>query len=397
MIKMRRIWILLIAALMAISTAAMSSSVNGTTVQGQGGCRVGHFNYTNGFAQGEFVNFNIDSQSGEIQNYVVNGTTVFESVTYENKTVGNVWVKGASLFYYGRGASLNISWSQQPQQPKFKYMWRFLHAHDNPAGVLHIVVYGQDKITYKLASQINAEITSKHMIVINGAISGVLIFTGSASINGDQITVSLGNANYTFGDYTFRGGSVTFIRTDDWQVPQNVKNKIINGIKDGRVAGQIDISSGGSSDFMNYTYDFHASVSVNMNSINVVVSSENHSGKVIVINVDKNKLQYNSNHKIVVKIDGREAKISTDTDVLAGGNENKYTVINGTAEVTVIIYISHFSSHTLTIESESVSSSGTNENSGGNSFTSWLLNPILIVIIVVIIVIIIVAVIIKKR
>ena len=392
--KMSKIWILVIAALMMIPAATMTYGVHGMTMQGQGGCRVGHFNYTNGVAQGDFVSFNIDSHTGEIQNYVVNGTAVFESVSYENETSGSVWVKGASLFYYGMGASLNISWAQQP---KFKSMWRFLHAHDNPAGVLHIVVYGQDNITYKLASGLNAEITSNHMIMINGAISGVLIFTGSASINGNQITVSLGNTNYTFGDYSFRGGSVIFIRTDDWQIPSNVREKIINGIKDGKVAGQIDISGRGESDFMNYTYDFHASVSVSMNSISVVVSSENHTGKVVVINVDKNKLQYDSSHKIVVKIDGKEATNTTVTNVLAGGSEYKYAVINGTAEVTVVVYVPHFSSHTLTIESQSTTGGTSKNSSTGTSLINWLENPIVIAIIAVVIIAIIAAVIIAKR
>ncbi len=392
--KMNKIWILMIAALMVIPAAAViTHGANGMTMQGHGGCRVGHFNYTHGFAQGEFVSFNIDSQSGEIQNYEVNGTTVFESVTYENETTGNVWVKGASLFYYGMGAPLNISWLQQPK----KSMWRFLHAHDNPAGVLHIVVYGQDKITYKLASGVNAEMTSNHMIMLNGPISGVLIFTGSASISGDQVTVSLGNTNYTFGDYSFRGGSVIFIRTDDWQIPSNVRQKIINGIKDGKVAGQIDISGEGSSDFMNYTYDFHASVSVNMNSISVVVSSENHTGKVVVINVDKNKLQYDENHRIVVKIDGNKAMNTTVTDVLAGGNTYKYAVINGTAEVTIIVYVSHFSSHTLTIESQSIGGSSSGSSSTESSVINWLENPIVITIIVVVIIAIIAAAIIARR
>ena len=392
---MNKIWIVLIAALMVLPVAAIASESSAMNSQWQGGCMVGHFNYTNGFAQGEFVSFNINPQNGEIQNYVVNGTTVFESVTYENETTGRVWVKGPSLFYYGQGAALNVSGMEQP---KLKFMWRFLHVHDNPAGVFHVVVYGQDMITYKLASGLNAEITGKHLIMINGAISGVLIFTGTAQVNGDQITVKLGNANYTFGDYTFHGGSAVFIRTDGWQIPQDVKEKIINGIKDGKVAGQVDVSGRGSSDFINYTYDFHANVDVSTSGVNVVVSSENHTGKVVVINVDKSKLQYDASHKIVVKIDNKEVKASTVNDVLTGGSDSKYVVINGTSEVTVMVYVSHFSSHTITVESQS--ESGTSSGSGtstGSDILNYLENPIVLVIIIVIIIAIIAAVIIAKR
>ncbi len=384
---MKKLWILIIAGLMMIPATAMVSSAN--EMEHQTGCYVGHFNYSSGSVQGEFVSFNINPESGEIQNYEVNGTMIFESVTYQNDTTGNVWVKGASLFYYGQGATLNIS---NFEHPKMNFMWRFLHAHDNPAGVLHIVVYGGDVITYKLASGLNAEPMGKHMVIINGSASGVMIFTGTASVSGDEIKVTLGNLNYTFGKYVFHGGSVVFIRTDDWQIPSRVKEKIINGIKEGKVAGQIDVSGKGTTDFVNYTYDFHASVQMKKNGMSVFVSSENHTGKVVVINVDKSKLQYDSHHKIVVKVDGREAKMTTDTDVLAGGTENKYVVINGTGEVTILVYVSHFSSHTIDIESQSTGASST----GTINVVKWMENPLVIVAIVAVIAVV-AAIIIKRR
>ncbi len=342
----------------------------------------GHFNYTSGSADGKFVNFNIDSNTGVINNYQVNGTTVFTSVSYENETHGNVMVKGANLFYYGIGAEMN--WSNMNH--KFGYMWRFVHSHDNPAGVLHIVVYGQDTITYRLGNGITAEKSGNHTITLDGSVAGILVFTGNAHVNGSEISVKLGTGEFNFGNYTYKGGSAIFIRTGAWHMKREIKEKIINAIAEGKVGGELHV--GRYTDFTNYTYGFHARVQQEeKNRVQITVDSENHEGKVVMIDVNKSSMQYDSQHQIVVKIDGKEIKMSSETDVLAGGSEGKYAVVDNGNTVTILVYVPHFSEHTVDVESQS---SNPIEVMG---------NPIYLgVIIAVVIIVIIAAVaIIKKR
>ncbi len=379
---MKKMWILVLAAIIAIPV--VPAIATGGNMHYSGGCQIGQFNYTNGFAAGKYVSFQIDDKTGEIENYKVNGTSVFQSVTYENETYGNVWTRRAVLFYYGMGEKINFT---NPTQGKMNFMWRFMHIHDNPAGVFHMVVYGEDTVTYKLASGIDAIKTGNHVITLNGTISGILIFTGNAKIGSNEISITLGTKNYTFGNYEFKGGSVIFIRTGAWNIPSKIKEKVINAIQQGKMGGEMDINEK-ANDFINYTYGLHANLKVReKNNIQIAVSSENSEGKAIMINVDKSTMNYDEHHNIIVKIDGNKIKMTNENDVLAGGNEGKYAVVDNGNSVTILVYIPHFSSHTLNVESQETSSiSGT--------IGSLIGNPVILAAIAIIIILIIAGVII---
>ncbi len=342
---------------------------------------VGGFNYSNGVANGTFVDFKIDPRTGEISNYEVNGTAVFTEVSYENETTGSVEVNGPVLWYYGLGTQVN--WSDH--NPKWNTMWRFLHVHDNPAAVFHIVVYGQDTITYKLASGESAKVTGNHTVQINGTVQGTLIHTGKATVEGNVIKIKIGENNYEFGNYTYKGGSVIFIRNNAWHFRERVRNMIIKAIAEGKMGGELRIGSNGKHDFVNYTYGFHAMVkNEEKNHISVTVESENHEGKVVMITVDKNNLQYDSSHKIVVKLDGQELQMTSENDVLAGGSEGKYAVIDGGNEVTLMVYVPHFSEHTLDVESQPTS--GVAEIMGNPMLMGAAIAIVLIIVIAAIII-----------
>ena len=364
----------------AMLLVAMPSMVygGGMSAHGDMGVMFGGFNYSSGYANGTFVDFKIDPATGEVSNYEVNSTVVFKSVEYENSTTGKITVKGPVIWYYGVGTKIN--WSNH--NPGFESMWRFIHIHDNPAAVFHIVVYGEDTITYTLGDGITADKVGNHTIELSGAMNGALIYTGKARIENGKIMITLGDRNYEFGNYTYRGGSVIFIRTHAWKFSERVRNKIMAAIAEGKMGGEIRISGSGE-DFVNYTYGFHAKVEMHeKNRIRLRVDSDNHEGKVMMITVNREDLQYDENHRIVVKLDGKELKYTSDSEVLAGGNEGKYTVINGTSEVTVLVYIPHFSEHEVDVSSEPKSIS--TEIMGNPMYMGAIIAVILLVIIAIV-------------
>ncbi len=346
---MKKVIIMVVAFAMLLAAVPTIASAGGMHHDEEEHMLFGGFNYTDGAAQGTFVSFSIDPNTGEVSNYAVNGTTVFSQVTYENDTNGEVEVNGPVLWYYGFGTQVN--WSNH--NPRWNTMWRFIHVHDNPAAVFHIVVYGEDTITYRLASGESAKVTGNHTIVINGTVQGTLIFSGKATVEGNEIKIKIGESNYEFGNYTYKGGSVMFIRTNAWHFRERVRNMIIRAIAEGKMGGEIRVGENGKSDFVNYTYGFHARIThQETNRLRLTVESESHEGKVVMITVDKDKLQYDSSHKVVVKLDGKEIRMTSEDEVLAGGSEGKYAVIDGENEVTVMVYVPHFSEHTVDVESQ---------------------------------------------
>ena len=383
---------LMFFAVLAGAVSAETGDMHGNGPSGSHGgmgIGIGSFNYSNGVAKGRFVDFDINPESGVITNYQVNGTTVFSGVSYSDSTTGKVMVRGASLMYFGLGEHIEPPANWSHNNTIFKSSWLMLHAHDNPAGILHIVEYGENTITYTLGNGITAEKTSNHTVSINGTVHGVLVFTGSASVTGKQVIINLGTNDFQFGNYTYRGGSVVFIRTSLWHFNEKLRQKIMNAIANGKVGGEIMIH-GNREDFMNYTYGFHAQVmKEEQNMVKIQVQSESHMGKVVLIDINKTQMQYNSNHKITVKIDGNELKMTSETDVLAGGTEGKYAVVDNGNFVTVMVYVPHFSEHTVNVESQP-----------SNSLVESVLSNSLFIgaiIAIIVIIAIVAAVIIKKR
>jgi len=377
--------VVLIMALGLFSTTPSANSARG--MYSDGHRNIGNFSYSNGVAGGEFVNFNINEQTGEVSNYKVNNTTIFEQVSYENQTKGTINVKGPMLWYYGMGASFN--WSQH--NPGINAMWRFIHIHDNPAGVFQIIVHGKDTVTYTLASGINAEILGNHTIEITGNnIDGMLIYSGKAAVSQNEITVKLGTYDYEFGNYTCSGGSVLFMLINAWHFGKQMRTMITNAIADGKMGGQL-IISGNNHDFINYTYGFKAQLKMNKdNHIQVEVQAQSHEGKVLMLTIDKNDIQYDSNHTIIVKIDGQKLKMDSSIGVFDGGSGGKYAIVNSSNELTVIVYIPHFSEHSIDIESVAVAPSQggsegtTNTDNNGNGSSGGIGNEALIVTVIAI-------------
>ncbi|HGE71644.1 TPA: hypothetical protein ENX78_12455 [Candidatus Poribacteria bacterium] len=111
-------------------------------------------------------------------------------------------------------------------------------------------------------------------------------------------------------------------------------------------------------DIMEYHHQFRVKVmSAIKNRIALEVSSENHEGKLVLVNVDKNTLQM-KNANLVVKIDGKIIKETTKPlEVLfafgSGESDAVYTVLHNDEISQILIYVPSFSNHAIEIESVS--------------------------------------------
>ncbi len=109
-----------------------------------------------------------------------------------------------------------------------------------------------------------------------------------------------------------------------------------------------------------YTYDdptFEMTFNkVDNTGVDVVVDSDISTGRIVIINVDKEILQTTSVEKLLVSFDN-SAMSPTDTlETLMEKVQNKditpsYYVLSGDQLTTVFVYVPHFSTHTISIKS----------------------------------------------
>jgi heat shock protein HslJ len=94
--------------------------------------------------------------------------------------------------------------------------------------------------------------------------------------------------------------------------------------------------------------------SINENGVDIVVNSEISTGRIVIINVDKEVIQNTSVEDLLVSIDSSKIYRMTALEDLMVKVENKdvdgaYYALSGEQLTTVFVYIPHFSTHTISI------------------------------------------------
>ena len=362
---MKRIWILAMAMLLivpAVAGIASASDHHENSVSKY----IGGFVYTDGVVSGEYVSFSVNPKNGEIWNYTVNNVTVFDHIYYEKENIGKIRVTGPTFMYMGMGYGMD-EWDKRNMS--FEAEWKFIHAHDNPTGVLHIVIHGGDAVTYELAEGINATQVNS-TIVLNGIIDArLLISNGEISIENKLITVKTMNNATT---------SIVFVEPKRWMMEEKIKDMFMKEIQKGKVGTEMYIGEN-NCDLINYSYEMKAQIMhQEKNQLKLKVSAENPEGRVLILHMDKSMLEYDAQHRIRVRIDG-ENITEVNVDAVMDDNTNaKYAVVDNGDSVTVMVYIPHFSEHTVEVESEPVE--------GGEGSGVLMENPLIIALVLAIII-----------
>jgi hypothetical protein len=87
------------------------------------------------------------------------------------------------------------------------------------------------------------------------------------------------------------------------------------------------------------------------NMIQVRVQAEFKEGKVLVLNIENNAFKVESANQIRIRFDNQDINQGSVDDVLDGeGNIAQYSMSVGETGGQYLVYIPHFSEHTITIE-----------------------------------------------
>lgn len=106
--------------------------------------------------------------------------------------------------------------------------------------------------------------------------------------------------------------------------------------------------------FNYYDTDFHTEIikaNKDLGFLEIKVSSDNPEGKVVMIDIDEQFISIKNESEIIVKFDGEQIESTYDIDsILKGDSIAKFHLILGEKGVGLLVYVPHFSEHTITVE-----------------------------------------------
>jgi hypothetical protein len=161
-------------ALASIGSEGMGSGGMGSGDMGGGGWGMGMYGmgfiYTDGNAYGSYVTFTIDNQTGNIINYSVMGTTLF------NISITN-------FDYNSTSSQGSITWVSNTNGSTI------IQLHDNPAAVINILTNRGISVTFTLAKNVTAAKEDNFVRIESGGVVGYIVGTGTvtSSISGTQV------------------------------------------------------------------------------------------------------------------------------------------------------------------------------------------------------------------
>jgi hypothetical protein len=202
-------------------------------------------------------------------------------------------------------------------------------------------------------------------IEYNNTITNLMIYNGNATIENQTITVDLNPKGY--------------IQISSWvEIPyypifdviwyDDMENEfemelIEMAREEGIIAGEGWFFEGDyqQGDMKNSDYTFFDDPTFQMeftdlgdDLIDVEVDSKNPEGRIVMINLNKEALEADSLDDLLVKLDGGKIDSTESLEELmegVGGSKAKYYALFGEEGTTVFVYVPHFSTHTITIES----------------------------------------------
>jgi len=216
----------------------------------------------------------------------------------------------------------------------------------------------------------------------NTTTTSINSYNGTVTINGQTIEIELSAYGY-LDIYTWAEYPASPMVNDFWYNDLNITlgQSIIEDAKDAGIIpaeGWIqnadddfqlvelppnaEITSTATSNIYSnyYTYDdptFNMDFNnIDENGVDVVVDSQISTGRIVIINVDKEVIQTTSVEKLLVSFDSTVINPTETLEALMEKVQNKdtdaaYYALSGERLTTVFVYVPHFSTHTISIKS----------------------------------------------
>ena len=223
--------------------------------------------------------------------------------------------------------------------------------HNNPHGMLQVTTSEHEAfivITAELADDLSLIKLTNGTYEIEGLSVPAYLRIGAAGIdiNGSTVIVDIsGNGHFMFTSISGKScGSSEY------------RYKYTMALMNGSIDSELHIvSSKGETLMQKFEYRGMVQMkvrSLEKNRIRIIVESEEHKGKVVGINVDKDTLNAKNSKEIAVMLDGEGMKKASGVEEVLGaeGDEGVYWIVESPEGMQALIYVPSFSEHEITLE-----------------------------------------------
>ena len=210
--------------------------------------------------------------------------------------------------------------------------------HEAPTAAIEFDAHEENTLVFTLSRETGALKSGQAVLVGNEEVSGTFIMQGDVSANIIARTLT-----FTIRD----SGRVIFRASPEGEAV------IGQAIAEGRVGGEMFISDDG----YNLLEDVVAFDDLTMQTIaanpevDLKISGDLDKGSVVIIHVDKEILKYDSTEDIGIKVDGKFIPMGDGLSetLYEDGDGHLYFITENEFGYDVVIYLSHFSDHMITI------------------------------------------------
>jgi hypothetical protein len=279
------------------------------------------FMHSEGRSFGNYVTFSVDSSNGAVLNYGISGFTVFDSINVSGFDFKDSAIMGALTRITNKDRSVVIQ------------------LHDNPAAVINIKTNGTTTLIFTLASGVAATKEDKIVNISADNITAYIVATNATSISiaGQEIRIES-----TKGNIIFRAA------------PANmpvVNKKFMGEMMKNRAGAEISVGTSDKSSIVNYSEDMNVTIrSMEKNRMRMTINSQDHSGKIIMMDIDNTSMRWNESQKIHLYLDNKSLRQVMSEQELYDAKESSFWLnMMGKNRMQAVMYIANFSEHQVDI------------------------------------------------
>jgi len=281
------------------------------------------FMHREGNSYGSYVTFSVNNVTGDVMNYGISGVTVFDSIKVSGFDLEEISTLGAVTKIINKNGSILIQ------------------LHDNPAAVINIMAKSKATIIFDLADSVNA--TKEDNIV---------------KITADNLTAYIASGNAT--SVNIAGGEVkietdkgfTIFRASPVNMPvDGMHQRFMGEMMRNRAGAEVSVGVSDKYSIVNYSDDMNVMIrSMERDRMRLMVNSENHSGKFLMMNIDNSSLTWNERQKVRLYLDNKPMRQVMSEQELYEANESSFWLnMMGRNRMQAVMYIANFSERQVDI------------------------------------------------